>query len=312
MEYVVYKLHFPAGVHFGAGALSDGVNTLPADTLFSALCQEAMAAQGPEGIEALVQAVRSSGLRLSDLFPFIGSELYLPKPLYPVKREENGDSIVKKSFKKLKYIPASQIGVYLQGDLNPLEQVDKLKQLGAFEMRTMAAGRSAEKIDTGDALPFSVGVYHFTEGNGLYFLAGFADSGLRETVENLLHALSFTGIGGKKSAGLGRFTVSPHEAPDDLTRRLAGSSAPCMSLSVCMAHAEQLEQVLHDAHYLLAKRSGFVDSASYAPEQRRKRDFYAFAAGSCFAARFDGDVYDVSNGGAHPVYRYAAPLWMEM
>ena len=132
MEYVVYKLHFPAGVHFGAGALSDGVNTPAGGHAVFRAVQEAMAAQGPEGIEALVQAVRSSGLRLSDLFPFIGGELYLPKPLYPVKREENGDSIVKKSFKKLKYIPASQIGVYLQGDLNPLEQVDKLKQLGAF------------------------------------------------------------------------------------------------------------------------------------------------------------------------------------
>lgn len=312
MEYVVYKLQFSAGVHFGTGALSDGTNTLPADTLFSALCQEAAAEDGPEGIEALVQAVRADKLRLSDLFPYIGEELYLPKPLYPIKREKTGNSIVKKSFKKLKYIPATQISIYLQGDLDPLAQVDKLKQLGQFEMRTMTAIRSSEKLDTGDALPFNVGVYHFAKGNGLYFLAGFADRGMRDTLENLLLSLSFTGIGGKKSAGLGRFSVSRHGVPDELAKRLATDKTPCMSLSVCMEHAEQLEQVLCNAYYLLTKRSGFVDSVSYAPEQRRKRDFYVFTAGSCFATRFSGDVYDVSNGGTHPVYRYAAPLWMEM
>lgn len=85
-----------------------------------------------------------------------------------------------------------------------------------------------------------------------------------------------------------------------------------MALSVCMAEAEELEDVLEGAQYLLLKRSGFVASQDYAPEVRRKRDFYAFRAGSCFIRRFSGNLFDVGGGGAHPVYRYAAALWMEI
>ena len=41
MKFAVYKLNFAAGVHLGTGTLASGANTLPADTLFSALCMEA-------------------------------------------------------------------------------------------------------------------------------------------------------------------------------------------------------------------------------------------------------------------------------
>ena len=95
-------------------------------------------------------------------------------------------------------------------------------------------------------------------------------------------------------------------------RRLTSQAGPCMALSVCLDGEDGLEQSLEGACYLLRKRSGFVASDTYAPEQRRKRDLYVFIAGSCFRRRFSGDVYDVGNGGAHPVYRYAASMWMEV
>lgn len=96
MQFVIYRFHFSVGVHFGAGSLWDGMNTLPADTLFSALCHEAAACGGGEAVEQLAAAVGGDVLRLSDLFPFIGEEFYLPKPLCPVSREQEGDSVVKK------------------------------------------------------------------------------------------------------------------------------------------------------------------------------------------------------------------------
>ena len=84
MQFTVYRLQFPNGVHFGAGTLWDSMNTLPADAFFSALCQEALSHGGETELETLVAAARKGALRLSDLFPFVGEELYLPKPLYPV------------------------------------------------------------------------------------------------------------------------------------------------------------------------------------------------------------------------------------
>lgn len=312
MRFTIYRLQFPTGVHFGAGSLWDSMNTLPADTLFSALCQEALARGGERELEALATAVQEGTLRLSDLFPFVGEELYLPKPLYPVIREQEGDSIVKKSFKKLKYIPVSQWDTYLRGELNPIEAVGRLQQLGKSSVRTMSASRAPEKLNSGDMLPYSVGVYQFCPDSGLYLIAGFADENLQNQFDTLLNGLSYSGIGGKRSAGLGRFTAEKAAVPAVLEQRLRGKKTPCMALSVCMAEADELENAMKGARYLLLKRSGFISSPSYAPELRRKRDFYSFCAGSCFERRFAGNIFDVGGSGAHPVYRYAAALWMEM
>ena len=223
MKFAVYRLSFSAGVHFGTGTLWSGANTLPADTLFSALCLEAAAQRGEAGISALVDLVRQRRLCFSDLFPFIGEELYLPKPLIPIQREENGDSVVKKSFKKLKYIPVSQLDLYLQGRLNPLAAVETLKTLGSFAVRTMAASRSEEKLESGETLPYSVGVYRFAKGNGLYTLVGFDTAQTQEQFEHLLDSLSYSGLGGKRSAGLGRFSVTKSALPESLEKRLLSS-----------------------------------------------------------------------------------------
>ena len=60
----------------------------------------------------------------------------------------------------------------------------------------------------------------------------------------------------------------------------------------------------------MIRRGGFVASESYAKEFVKKRDIYAFKAGSCFGKRFEGDVFDVSVSGAHPVYRYLKPMFI--
>ena len=50
--------------------------------------------------------------------------------------------------------------------------------------------------------------------------------------------------------------------------------------------------------------------ASYSEMHLKKHDFYVFAPGAVFENRFEGDVFDVSIHGAHPVYRYAKPMFI--
>ena len=64
-----------------------------------------------------------------------------------------------------------------------------------------------------------------------------------------------------------------------------------------------------DANYQIIKRGGFVQSESYSDEYRKKRDLFMISAGACFKMTYHGDVYDVSNGGKHPVYRYGKPIF---
>lgn len=113
MNYIVYKLAFQSAVHFGRLNLEDGEYTCCADTIFSALCQEALQ-MGTDVSQQFYQYAKTGTLLLSDAFPYMGNTLFLPKPMKHIETEGNkGDSTMKKAYKKLKYIPMDLIGTYL-------------------------------------------------------------------------------------------------------------------------------------------------------------------------------------------------------
>ena len=302
MKYSIFKLEFSSGVHFGKGMLNDSGETFPADMLFSALYIEALK-QGKE--KMLYEAAYEGKLLFSDAFPYVGSQYMLPKPMLYIESSNRGDSNEKNKYKALKYLPAEAMETYLAGHLNL--EVNPMKDFGHVFQRTMASVRRTE-----DTLPFQVGEFYYREGNGLYIIVAYEDKNCAEMVEGLLEAVSYAGIGGKKSEGLGRFTLKYGTKADKLLQCFEKNTGRYMLLSTAMARDEELEKALEGASYLLMKRSGFIASDTYAPEARRKRDFHVFAAGSCFANQFLGDIFDVSTGGAHPVYRYAKPLFMEV
>jgi len=300
----IYKLNFLTAVHFGSGSLTDAGSRLAADTIFSALCLEASEAAE---ITCLAELAESGGLLFSDAMPFIGDTLYLPKPAVRVQTEQDGDSIIKKHFKKLKYIPWDKLADYLQGKIEPEAENQRFKRLGQTEMRTLAAGRNKAEAE-----PFFVGAYRFHAGSGLYIIALFQADETRRKFERLLQGVALSGIGGKRSAGLGKFQLVAEDFPLGKLTEAAGGEHFYMTLSVAMAKEPELAAALRGANYNLLKRSGFVASVDYAPESRRKRDFYAFQSGSCFSRPFTGGVFDVSGNGRHKVYRYAKPLFLEV
>ena len=136
------------------------------------------------------------------------------------------------------------------------------------------------------------------------------DASIQELLEELLVSLSFSGIGGRRSSGMGRFELHFGKLSPSFQKRLEKTENDVMVLSVCLPQDEELQSALEGASYQLKKRSGFVDSETYAPEHRRKQDMYAFGAGSCFKKAFSGQIADVSRDGMHPVYRYAQPFFM--
>ena len=183
MKYHIYKFHFSTALHIGNGNLTDGESMVCADTFFSGLCHEAVKYGGQACIDSLVQDAKSGKLLFSDMLPFISDELYIPKPLNPVKTEQEGDSVQKKKFKKLKFKKEQKIDAYLAGNLDPEDEISKFKSLGSFDMRTMSSSLDPEKSLTGDMLPFSVGTYKFGANNGLYIIAAFADSETEKTID---------------------------------------------------------------------------------------------------------------------------------
>lgn len=310
MKYAVYKLHFSTGIHIGNRALTDGEYTINSDTIFSALCQEALKAGGSKYINKLVNLVRSGSLLISDALPFIEDDLYVPKPLQPVSNEDSTEdqdySIKKKIFKKLKYISIEMLEIYMEGELDPELEVEIFKELGDSKIKT-----SAWITGTEETKPYFVGVYNFNPNKGLYIIIAYKDEDALIFMETLIKGLGYTGIGGKRSSGLGKFKPKSCEPSEELISRLNNQNYQnYMTLSSCMANKNEMEDAMIDSHYLLHKRSGFISSKNYAMNNLKKRDFYAFKSGSCFSNKFIGDIFDVSYNGEHPVYRYAKPMFL--
>ena len=221
-----------------------------------------------------------------------------------IDAENNGNSVVKKAYKKLKYIPMDAMKDYLHGKYDVLGE--KRFDPGKAYMKVQASIRGED-----ETLPYRINCYRFNADSGLYIILSYNGAAEVKLFEELLRALSYAGIGGKRSSGMGRFDYSIEEVGDDLKSMLMSSGGKYMTLSVSLPNEEELDDVIDGSSYVLCKRSGFVASEDFADEYMRKNDCYMFQAGSCFSEKFDGEIVDVSGGrGRHPVYRYGKPLFI--
>lgn len=303
MKYYIIQLSFPYGVHFGGKNLDECNTTFHADTLFSALYIEALKS-GQKVAEQMLKKVREGRMLISDAFPYIGNEYFLPKPMIYIERNEDiGDSVLKKTAKKLEYISLDKMDSYIAGNMDIKEESKKFENFGSNQVKTSVAVQEREKTE-----PYHVGIYRYMEGNGLYFFVGM-EEGMEDDFWDILNMLSFSGIGGKRSSGLGRFDPKKMIPVEKEHFEKNNATNGYLLLSTSLPKETEMESALDGAEYLLEKRSGFIQSASFATEQRKKIDQYFFKAGSRFQNRFDGDVYEVGVGGKHPVYRYGKPLF---
>ena len=308
MNYLIYRLKFTSAVHFGKSMLSDSEYVLCSDTVFSALCMEAVK-MGEDTLDKLISAVKSNELLISDALPYIGDKMLLPKPHLLVEHglEENS-SVIKKAYKKLKYITIDDFGSYLNGSFDVLNAV-QMDELGVSALKVSASIRN----ENNETMPYEVGTFSFYDDCGLYLIAGFEGEESQKLFETLIDQLQHSGLGGKRSSGYGRFEYSESTPDEWLVERLNGDAENYMLLNTALPVESEIEDVLQGANYSLIKRGGFVASSEYSDSMQRKRELVMFKAGSCFSRRFSGDVFDVSTkAGSHPVYRYGKPMLMRI
>lgn len=312
LDYKIYYLEFDNGVRFGKGTLEDTDITFRSDTLFSALYQEALKI---ERQDQFLQWIKDGKIVLSDAFPCIKGTYFLPKPMLRVINGDDtgrGNSVEKKLYKNMKFLPQQYLKDYVRGKF-PREHLEDMKNIGSVNMKVSAAIRGLEEPS-----PYRVSAFYFQSNCGLYFLVGYEEKTQFEMMDELINSLSYRGLGGKKSAGLGRFFPVCKEVLEDFKARLCTEEKKCREgktyilLSNGLPEEEELEDVMESASYSLLKRSGFVDSPDYAEQQMRKRDLYVFGAGSCFCKTFRGMLVQERNGGTHPIYRYERALFLEV
>lgn len=313
MQYMVYKMNFMTGVHFGDGTLNTARMSFFADTLFSALCHEALH-RGEKELERLVELVKTGKLVFSDGMPYVGDELYITKPLLMTKMLDKEPSEQKK-WKKLQYLPVRKLQDYLNGEMEFTSEMDLMQDFGYVENRNMVSLQDAEKSE-----PYIVGIFHYHSNThkevkthvkqGLYIIMGYETEEDSDFLLDLLDELGLDGFGGKKSSGLGKYEGCPEKVDDILESLLKNKGTQYISLTTSLPEEKELGAVLKNSATQLVKRSGFVYSDTYAENLLKKRDMYFFQAGSVFEKKYEGALYDVSDHGNHPVWRYSKPIFL--
>lgn len=333
------------------------------DTFFSALCYEFLHLYGHQGISRFFGTARSPEFSMSDLLPFINDELFLPKPaLYFRKNrsdinkskdcEEKDDRLSgKKKLNKIEYIPISQWELYLdyiQGkknlDTNEIEHsfIKDFAKEKTIQKVSLSRGR-------GDNQLYAVGIYLYADYSapskpcgkrhdwrentteqggearrtGLYFVVKMEES-FKEEFDRALYSLQYSGIGGKRSSGMGKFELyedpielDPEEYATESDRELlkmlqCENSDYYMTISVVSPKRDEVcEELLKDAYYTLIPRRGFVASPQYHPSPIKRKPLVMFNTGSCFKNnKIQGQIMDLQRDGGHAVYRYGKAMYL--
>ena len=325
MKYYLFTLKFMTPVHFGdtsnGGNLEKVTMTCSADTFFSALCSEAALTSNVYA-EEIAQKFIEGKISISSLFPYYQAEdeeleLYLPKPFYRMNAEVAGiksfnemkmAATKMKRVKKTAYVRASQ----LKGLLNAMGSNTEFD----YDLPIFATKINSERVNKRmeEPLPYFVGSYIFSKGAGLYFVLGLDNEDDLEQIKELIIQLGYSGIGGKRSSGYGKFELADDEIEMDaecgifdddiaLASMLVETEADLqMNIAPVVPNSGDVEEI-KNGFYKLLRRSGFVASKNMEDNAKRE-SIYMLAEGSCFKKRLDGNMvaFDVQ-GVNHKVYR---------
>ncbi|MGN1227545.1 MAG: type III-A CRISPR-associated RAMP protein Csm4 [Christensenellales bacterium] len=327
MKNYIIKFNFKTPVHFGGvEQRADLYNTdflMQNDSIFSALCIEANKMYGQDGVDKLVKMCEGD-FSISSMMPYYKDNYFLPKPLLVYEggkkvQDDEFDKNYSKNLKKLKYIKISNFNDYncdLQnGDkIDVLQMLDDISHFGEYStvQKVKVARNSGD-----DAKPFHIGVFNFEKDSGAYVVVQVSVEDELIYLTKLFNALTFDGLGGRRSNGYGKFSFEVIELEkaesEDLKALSLLLNKECeryMTLSLFMPN-ELDDEMLKDAYYALVRRSGFVESQNYNDNIVKKNDVYVFGVGSTFTVKLNGQLRDVgSNIGKHSVYKLLKPVFV--
>jgi CRISPR-associated protein Csm4 len=321
----VYRLTFKTQLHLGraSGPAQEGSlglekteTYIPADTLFSAICQMWTTFYDTESLTTFLKGYTEDStvlpFMLTSTFPFAKDVYFFPKPLML--------STPSKKSKRVRFVSQSLFQNIVSG--NPPEFNEN--QLVNGEEVWMTP-EEREQLETSDDDDFTIWttntrprvtlgsrnsgseIWHvqtvqFNMNCGLWFAAQFDSDETKHKIETLLRVLGDTGIGGERNAGYGTFDFT--EATLEIPTPETGSQFVTLS-SICPKSPEQLAQLLTgDIAYTLNLLTGWVSTTGTAS---RRKQVNMFAEGSVLHASDThiGRLVDLRpDNWEHPVYRY--------
>lgn len=303
LTYRVFKLHFQSPLHLSKGKTDDygeSEEVLHADALKSALYVCARQVLGTDVVGDTDAFFRR--FRISSAFPFVGDELFFPKPqarIQPFMATEVAEERQAKKHKKVQFLGQSYFEDLINDHKRQLRK-DDFTNDGRFvsdhaDVRALGdtpvfATDVQQRVTIPanyeeDPLPYYVDRLYFSQSAGLWFAYASNDETVCRDVLAALKLLGDNGVGTDRSVGNGQFCVSETtlslRVPDEPTHQLL------LSLW-CPEKAELDPDFLAQSAYGLIKRGGYMASPDR-PEHLtyRKKSIFMFTEGSVFPNRPD-------------------------
>ena len=332
---VTYYLNFRSPLHLGRRGvgLEETEISIPADTLFSAICQTWRMFYGEEGLtNFLTQYETDEPFLLTSAFPFTGDTRFFPKPLIDLKVNADDD---RKKLKKVRFLSERRFRQVVNGEVIASDHADLIEDKNLVndgqlwihddERAQFQDNPTVWKTDkrprvTLDRQSSASEIWHlktvkFEKGCGLWFDAKLGSEEIQTQIEAILRVLGDTGIGGERSAGYGAFDLhrKPADPQSDRDSKQPESESEAdrfVTLSpICPRDTDQLNMLLQDdddVGYALEERSGWIGSVE--GSHLRRQQVWMFAEGSVLNGNGAqvGCLVDLKPEACpHPVWRYA-------
>jgi CRISPR-associated protein Csm4 len=313
-KHVTYYLNFRSPLHLGRRGvgLEETEISIPADTLFSAICQMWRTFYGEGHLtDFLTQYETGEPFLLTSAFPFASDTRFFPKPLIDLNVDADDDI---KKLKRVRYLSEKRFGQIINGEPVAFDSDALINDGQLWIHDDNKCPRTVWKTDkrprvTLDRQSSASEIWHlggvkFNKGCGLWFDAKFETEETQRRIETILRVLGDTGIGGERSAGYGLFDLHIKSAESE-SESMAGRF---VTLSpICPRDAEQLDALIQgDIAYTLEERSGWI--GSFEGSGLRRQQIWMFGEGSVLAGNGAGvgRLVDLKPDSCpHPVWRYA-------
>ena len=318
-RHVTYYLNFRSPLHLGRRGvgLEETEISIPADTLFSAICQTWRTFYGETHLTSFLdQYERGEPFLLTSAFPFAEDIRCFPKPLIDPKVNADDD---RKKLKKVRYLSEKRFRQIVNGEMVTSDHDDLIKESDLINNgqlwihsedkcpRTVWKTKKRPRV-TLDRQSSTSEIWHlggvkFNKSCGLWFDAKFETEETQRQIETILRVLGDTGVGGERSAGYGLFDL--HSKPAESQSESESNRFVTLS-PVCPRDATELAQLLDgDVGYTLEERSGWIGSTE--GNGLRRQQIWMFGEGSVLAGDGAqiGRLIDLKPSACpHPVWRY--------
>ena len=314
-KHVTYYLSFRSPLHLGRRGvgLEETEISIPADTLFSAICQTWQTFYGEARLtNFLAQYEAGEPFLLTSTFPFAGDTRFFPKPVIDLKVDADADL---KKFKRVRFVSEKRFRQIVNGEPIAFDSGHLINDGQLWIHDDDKCPRTAWQTDkrprvTLDRQSYTSEIWHlkavkFEENCGLWFDAKFEAEEAQTQIETILRVLGDTGIGGERSAGYGTFDLHSESAESESEREMNRF----VTLSpICPRDTDQLNMLIQgdNVGYALEERSGWIGSSE--GSGLRRQQVWVFAEGSVLNGNGAqiGRLVDLKPDACpHPVWRYA-------